>query len=456
VSSPITFSGFNNIDFNTVLTALMAQASQPLTNLQTQQSNLKAQSTTYGSLASQLTSLNNVATALGPTGSVTTLSASSSDSSAVSAQIGTGATAGHYDVVVNQLARAQVTASASTSPDANTTVVATGGSITIGGQAVTLSGPATLQGLATAINNTTGTGVVASVVQSGTSSYRLVLTGQQSGAASAFTIVNGLTGGAGVSFTDTNGDGISGNTAADNAQQATNADVLVNNVEVVSNSNTLASAIPGVTLQLSRQDPTATIGVTVATDGSGLESSLQGFVSAYNSFVTFANSQATAAANGDPTSIGHESLFRGLRNQLRASLQGTYGSGPFTNLAQIGVEFTQTGTLQLNDAVFQQAVASQPSAVQALVSGSSAAFDSISAGITQYTQASGLISVTQQTLATQASQLTTQIAAMQSRLDIERATLQAQFTAADSAISALQSQTSSLSSLGGSLTQNSL
>ena len=37
MSSPITFSGFNNIDFNSVLNALMTQASQPLTALQTRQ-----------------------------------------------------------------------------------------------------------------------------------------------------------------------------------------------------------------------------------------------------------------------------------------------------------------------------------------------------------------------------------------------------------------------------------
>lgn len=454
MSSPITFSGFNNIDFNTVLSALMTQASVPLTLLQAQQSNLKAQSSTYDALTSQLTSINTAATALGPTGTTSTLAATSSDSSAVGATVTTGATAGRYEVVVNQLARAQVTASASTAPDPNTTVVASGGTLTIGGTTVTLTGGVTLQGLASAINGTTGIGVTASVVQSGTNAYRLVLTGQSSGAANAFTITNALTGGTGVSFTDTDANGISGDSVADNAQQATDADVLINNVEVVSNSNTLTSAIPGVTLQLGRQDPTDAIAITVATDGSALEGNLQNFISAYNSFVTFANNQSTAAANGDPTSIGHESLFRGLRNQLRSNIQGTYGTGTLTSLSQIGVEFTQSGTLQINDAVFQQAVQSNPSAVQALVAGSSQAFDSISNAITQYTQSAGLISITKQTLTTQSSQLDTQIARMQSRLDIEKASLQRQFTAADDAISALQSQTSSLNGLSSSISQN--
>src|SRR5690348_17221413 len=287
MSSPITFSGFNNIDFNTVLTALMAQASQPLTALQTQQSNVQAQSTTYGTLATQLSTLNTAAQALGPSGNVTTSSATSSDSSAVSATIGSGATAGEYDVVVKQLAKAQVTASASTAPDADTTVVATGGSIVIGGATVTIAGSVTLQQLASQINATAGTGVTASVVQSGASAFRLVLTGQATGASHAFTVTNALTGGAGVTFTDTNSDGVSGDSTADNAQQAVNADFFVNNVEVVSDTNTVSAAIPGVTLQLSRQDPAATIAINVAADGASLQSSLQAFVSAYNTLQSF-------------------------------------------------------------------------------------------------------------------------------------------------------------------------
>src|SRR5579862_5075524 len=110
MSSPITFSGFNNIDFNTVLTALMAQYSQPLTALQTEQSNVQAQSTTYGTLASQLSSLNTAATALGSASNLSAFAASSSDASTVSATVTSSSAAqGEYDVVVKQLAKAQVT-----------------------------------------------------------------------------------------------------------------------------------------------------------------------------------------------------------------------------------------------------------------------------------------------------------------------------------------------------------
>ena len=43
MASPITFSGFNDIDFNLILNAVMQQASQPLTALQARQSNVESQ-----------------------------------------------------------------------------------------------------------------------------------------------------------------------------------------------------------------------------------------------------------------------------------------------------------------------------------------------------------------------------------------------------------------------------
>src|SRR5688572_2201012 len=172
----------------------MQQASQPLTNLQSRQRALETQITRFDALATRVTALQSAAEALGTPQAVSTLAGRSSDESAVAVAVGSDAVAGHYDVVVNDLARAQVTASTSTAPDANTTVVASAGTITIGGLAVAVAGDVTLRGLAAAINDTDGIGVHAAVVKTGDASYRLVLTSQETGSAHAFTVVNGLTG----------------------------------------------------------------------------------------------------------------------------------------------------------------------------------------------------------------------------------------------------------------------
>ena len=57
MGSPITFSGFNNIDFNSILEAVMTQESQPLTRLQTQKTTLETQNTQFGTLATKLSAL---------------------------------------------------------------------------------------------------------------------------------------------------------------------------------------------------------------------------------------------------------------------------------------------------------------------------------------------------------------------------------------------------------------
>ena len=53
-STPITFSGFNEIDFNLVLNAVMQQASQPLVAIQSRQTALRSQVTTFDLLANRV------------------------------------------------------------------------------------------------------------------------------------------------------------------------------------------------------------------------------------------------------------------------------------------------------------------------------------------------------------------------------------------------------------------
>src|SRR6185437_13738377 len=108
---PITMSGFNNIDFNSIIQALMQQASVPLTGLQTQQSNLNGQNSNYSTLASDLGSLQTAASALAAQNSLAGTTVSSTNSNAVSLNTSSTTPQGSYSVIVNAVAQAQVTAS---------------------------------------------------------------------------------------------------------------------------------------------------------------------------------------------------------------------------------------------------------------------------------------------------------------------------------------------------------
>ncbi len=458
MSSPITFSGFNNIDFTTVLNAIMQQESAPLTALTSQQSTLNSENSAYGVLATKLGALDSAASALGTASTITKYQAVSSNPTALGAAAVAGAVPGRYDVVVDSLARAQVTASASTSPDADTTAIATGGTLTIGGVAVAISGSVTLLGLSDAINGTDGIGVTASVIQSAPDTYRLVLSSRDTGQAHAFTIANGLSGGAGVSFLDSNGDGTSGDSLADNAISAADAALRVNNIAVTSTSNTLTGAIPGVTLTLNKNDSTQSIPVTVGRDDDDLTARVNTFISAYNDLVSFTNGQRTAAAGGQAGTLARDPVLQSVRSQLRDALLGEYPGGTFAHLSEIGISPDQSGVLKLDATAFAAALAAHPHDVEHLFTGSDSdgAFAAVHSLMTQYTQAGGFIPTATSHLTDELARINTSITSLQARLAIKRAALQREFTAADAAIAQLNSQSSSLSAFGVALSSSSL
>ena len=445
MSSPVTLSGFNSIDFGTILNLVMQQASQPLLAMQTQQSTLSTENSTYSLLASKLGSLETAAADLSTTSGVTQYAATSSDTTALGVATTSSAVAGTYNVVVTSLAQAQVTASTSTAPDASTTAVATGGTLTIGGVAVTVAASLTLQGLADQINATTSIPVTASVVQSAPGAYRLVLTGSNTGAANAFTVTNALTGGAGVTF--------AGNTLA-----AADASLTVNSLAITSASNTLTSAIPGATLSLLRADSTKTVTVSVSPDDSALAGKVQTLASAYNNLIKFIQSQSTAAALGQKGTLAHEAIIQQVRSTLRSVLGGTYGSGTFTRLAEVGLGFDQAGSLTLDKAALTSALAQSRSSVVTLFAGTATtggftngAFGTLQGAIHAFTQAGGFVSSAQTLLRAQSSRLDTLIFDMQDRLAVQRAALQREYTAADQAMTQLKSQSGILSSLSTNL-----
>jgi flagellar hook-associated protein 2 len=455
VSSAITFSGFNDIDFNVVLNAIMQQESQPLTALQSQQTALKSRVANLNTLAGMVTTLQDAAAKLASPTAGTAFTSTVSDPAAVAVSAGSSAMPGRYDVVVNELARAQVTASASTAPDVDTTIVASSGAITIGGHTVVLSGPVTLRQLADAINASADPPARASVVQSGPGEFRLVITSKNTGEENGFTIETALTGGIGVTFTDTDGNGVSGDSAEDNAVQASNAQILVNNIAVTSASNTIEGAIPGASITLFRRDPGTAIAVDVAPDASVFESKIEDFVDAYNDLVNFANAQMKSAGEGEQGSIGRDPLLRQLRSTLRNALTTAYGNtGPFQYVSEMGLELTQSGTLELNKARFTEAVASGAVDVTALFAGttdSPGALASVQSLLGQYTGSEGLLPGARTQLNARVDRIEDQVIAMQERLAVRRLALQREFIAADQAMSLLKSQSASLAGFGSAL-----
>jgi flagellar hook-associated protein 2 len=450
MSSPISFSGFNGVDFSLILNSIMTQESAPLTALQARQTATATRIANFATLATKTDALETAAAALSSASSLAGFSAASTDSSAVAVSASSGASAGHYDIIVKELARAQVTASSSFAADATAAFVTTDGTlaITATGSAtpvnVDVTAGMTMAQVADAINAKADAAATASVVQDGTSSFRLVLTAKATGNANGFTVADTATGD--VQFRSTN------------AVDATDASLSVNNIDITSASNTLSAAIPGASITLLKKNLTATVGVDIATDPSALKSKVSGFIFAYNELVRFVATQTTAANSGDDSSIARDPLVRQLRNSLRTVLTSSYGAGGTNNLSQIGVEFDRTGgTLSLKGAAFDAALKSGASSVSDLFAGTTAApgvFASISSLLDTYTASSGTFSAVKAQLTAQVTNMSDQIDRMQGRLALRRAALQKEFTAADQAMTSLKNQSSSLTSFSSSLTSS--
>lgn len=453
MGSGISFSGFNDIDFNVILNAIMTQESRPLTELQTRQRTLQATDTAYTQLATKLDALRSAASNLSSSSSLVTYSASSSDAAALTASAGSGATPGRYEVVVRELARAQVTVSESSAADTNTTVVATGGTLTIGGATITLAGPSTLTNVAAAINAESASPASASIVQTMPGEYRLVLSGKDTGAANNFTIATaGLGAGSALAFTDTDGNQISGDSTADNTVQAANAELTINGLAVVSASNTVDSAIAGVTLDLLAKDAQKTVVVNVGRNDTAILDKVDSFAAAYNDLVKFATDQTAAAAKGSTGTLGRDTVLRTVRNSLRSALSDAFGSGTYTTLSQVGIEFDKTGKLTVNRGTLGSALSANPSAVQSLFADSSSgAFKSVSGILDEYTRAGGFVPSARTRLSDEMRRLSQRTDDLSARLAIRRSALQKEFIAADSAMSRLNAQKSALQGFATSL-----
>jgi flagellar hook-associated protein 2 len=432
MSSPITLSGFNNIDWNSVLNALMQQESIPLTTLQSQQSVITAQQTAFSTFASKLGTLESAVEDLQSASAFNGRTVTSSNSSALTATAGNNTPIGTYEVLVTELARAQVTGTTDAHTDADTTIVASSGSLVIGGKTVTITGGVTLQGLADAINGTANIGATASVVKNG-SNYQLVLTGNKTGAANAFTIQNNLSGGTNVAF------------SATNAQNATDAAGTVNGIAFTSDTNQVTGALPGATLNLVRKDPLNTIVLTITGDTSSVKTMVSKFVSTYNDVIKFIDAQQAAFGRKETNNIGSDPLIRGLRSQLSQSLVSSFGTGTFTVASQAGLELQRDGTLTFNGGAFDDAVSKDPSGVQALFT--TGVFKSLLTSVQSYTKSDGLVPNAQQRLDDASSRLADRLDDMNNQLALKRAALQKEMIAADQAIASLNQQANSLSSL---------
>lgn len=367
----------SGLDVSSIVNQLVALERQPITQLQTAAKGIQTKISAYGQITSLTNTLRDASAKLAGS-SLWQQSSASSDSTALKVS-GTGsAAAGSYTVSVQQLARAHSLASpAQASAEA---VMGSGQlALTVGGSTTTLSfseADTTLADIRDAIN-ASAAGVSAAIV-SDVNGARLTLTSRQSGLAQAMTL----------SATDLSGGAASGPFASlgypggmVETQAAANARATVNGLAVESASNQLDGAIPGLSLNLQAVTSTPAE-ISVSSDSSSQKAAVQAFADAYNALNNYLRTQtryddSTSTAGtlqGDSTAVGVLSRMRGM---LRES---SSASARFGRLADLGFDVQKDGTIKLDNAKLDNALA-QPAELAKLFGASGSSGDSASQGL---------------------------------------------------------------------------
>lgn len=146
----------------------------------------------------------------------------------------------------------------------------------------------------------------------------------------------------------------------DDASLGERATFSVNKVALSSASRTITLA-PKLTVDLLKAE-SKEVTIRVERNAAAFSSGIESFVSAYNNVL--AEIDKYTASGG---ALAGNALAGTIRNQLRSAVTAVLGSGQFTTLAQIGVEYTKEGRLSFNSSLFATETRDKFDALQTLV-----------------------------------------------------------------------------------------
>ena len=434
----------SGLDANSLVTKLMALEEIPLTALKAKNSAYSAKLSSYGQLKSALSTLQTAAKTLADPNKLGPFSATATDTSIFQAQASIFASAGNYSIEVIRLASAQKRFS--DTAYASTDVFGSGSLLfNVGGvdKEVELTGSNSLVDIRAAINGA-NIGITASII-SGDAGDRLVLTGTTSGSAGAFTLT--------VDSADANLQSLANfNLAHPFNSDAQDAQVEIDGELVTSSSNTLTTALTGLTLTLTKVGTTE---LTVARDSSKATEAVNAFVKAFNDAITRIKGDSTYDAStktGKP--LNAESTVRTvlqMLNEARTKVPSTLVGSQFESLSALGISIQKDGLLAVDSAKLQNAINTSSSDVQKTLGAYGTAFSNT---LEQTIGTNGLIANRVDGINRSVRLLQADQERLQFRLDSIEKRYRAQFTALDTLVSSLQTTGSYLTQQLASLNNN--
>ena len=365
---------------DSIIAVLVAARKQPIDTLQTKVNNEEIQLSAYTQIQTLANTLDDAANALSQSSLWNSKTATSSNTSVVTATA-TSSASGTYKVHVGTQASAEIvrgtsqTASTTYSTDADST-------ISINGTSITISKGSSLSDISSAINTASSSMATGSKVKSYIINNTLVIEKQDTGATADS---SGTANSNAITFTDDSTSGIlktlgvlDSSGSVKDKTDGTDLSGTINGVSFTNSSNTLSSQISGVTVSIAGEGDST---ISISNDTSKIEDAVNTFLTAYNGVYDYIkqNTAVTTTSAGEALSAGilqgqfyPSSLEDKLFGFMSSYLNNSGVSSSFNNLTKIGITRDDTsGDYSISDtSKFTAALTSNLSDVKNIFMGS--------------------------------------------------------------------------------------
>lgn len=356
------------------------------------------------------------------------------------------AAAGSYEIVVQQLAKADKVGSGYVNGDIKDNLGAGNLTLKMGDKSFSVAvdaGKSSLADIARAINQAEDNAGISATVVTDDSGSRLVLFGDKTGTANKVEI-SGANG-----FSDIFAAG-----NLQNIQPAQDAIVIIDGATVTRSSNEIKDAIAGVTLNLNKlnntDDPVTTL--TIGNDKESVADNLKAFVDSYNKIVNLTKKLTSFdAENKKAGPLNGDSLARNLMTQLRDILGEQVGgsSDALKSLADLGITTKRDGTLEIDQKILDDNIANNFDKIGRLFDGDSGLANKLDGLLESFTGRTGILTTKNESLTEQLGKLSKQRLDLDDRMLRFESRVMKQFNAMDSMIAKMNDQLNSMMAMLG-------
>ncbi|WP_207062414.1 flagellar filament capping protein FliD [Motiliproteus sp. SC1-56] len=296
-------------------------------------------------------------------------------------------------------------------------------------------GKVSVEELKEAINNAEDNpGITATVINvddgAGGTEQKLVFSADDTGLENAFEVAT-------TGFTELS---VTNLTDPADPNYAQDAVIKLDGQTITGSSNSFENAISGLTIDAESANPGETIDLSVSVSTGAVKGRIDAFVKAYNTLQeTFASNAQADPDSGRSTALFADSMFRTIRQQVRADVAGAVEStsSELNALAVIGITTDASGKLSVDSSKLDDALKSDFDGIVQLFSSEDGIAQRLDTRLESYLKSSGTFESRTESLNDKLRDIDDQRLVLDERLSKLESRLLAQFGAMDGTVARL-------------------